>query len=200
MLRWTNPPNESEYQQAEDDLAEAEMPVISPVQAEEPQPAIEPGAASTETPAVTPKRAIGTFGEAIEAVRQGDFDAAIPFLQLLVRQHPNYHVGWLRLGYAQREQAARLTPDQREIALAQLVAAVESFTHALGHVDSEYRASSYYERSKTFYRKYVIGGDRKDAESAMDDAQEACVLSSDVQFKRGLLPSAIDFTEHYGTR
>jgi len=187
MLSWVALPTEAEYQQPEDVLAEATAPT-SPVPTIEPTESVqEPqeGVASEPVPLPT-RRAVGTFGEAIEAIRSGDFDAAIPFLELLVQQRPNYHIGWLRLGYAQREQAARMPSDEQDEAMHQLKYAVESLTHALGHVDQEYRASAYYERSKAYYRKYVIGKDRMDAEAAVDDAKEAAILSSEYQFQTWL--------------
>ncbi len=183
MLAWVPAPAENEYEQTEDRIAEAEVAAPESDAAGHEEPTRQDETAVAVVPSETPKRLVTSFGEAIEAVRQGDFEAAIPFLEKLVQERPNYHIGWLRLGYAQRERAVRLATEAPAAAMALLDGAYQSFTRAIGHVDQEYRASAYYERSKTFYRKYVVGGEKRDAELAVDDAQEACVLSSDSQFQ-----------------
>ena len=184
MLTWVSAPTESEYEQPEDTLAETVAPTPEDDQSTQPVEDARKTVEDVEAPpAEKTKRVVMSFSEAIEAIRVGEFEAAIPFLERLVRERPNYHIGWLRLGYAQRERAARFSSDRLDEAVSLLNAAMQSFTQALGHVDVEYRASAFYERSKTHYRKYVVAGDRKDAESAHDDAKEARVLSSDSQYQ-----------------
>jgi hypothetical protein len=187
MLDWIPAPIEGEYQQPEDDvIAETKVAAAEPAPKEHEQPEGSQFNGERRLATEPTSEIVTSFGDAIEAIRRGHFESAIPYLEMLVRQRPNYHVGWLRLGFAQRERAARLTIDRREESLQLLGSAVDSFTNALGHVDQDYRASAFYERSKAQYRRYVISGQDESAQAALNDADEACVLSSDSQFQSWL--------------
>jgi tetratricopeptide (TPR) repeat protein len=189
ILGWMPAPNESEYQQPEDEEVVAAVATgMPPTDALGTTTTSEP---PTQTPEGIPdaielvprKRMVSTFGEALDAMRRGDHDLAIPFLERLVEERPNYHIGWLRLGYAQREKAARLAPRDKDKSLGLLDASIKSLSNALGHVDPGYRADAFYERSKAYYRRYVVGGQKNDAENAITDGGDARRLSPDTRFQ-----------------
>lgn len=123
-----------------------------------------------------------TYSEALEAIRQSNFDAAIPFLQRDVKNRPNYHNAWLKLGFALREKAGREIVDRTE-ALGLLDEAKESFTKALGHIDPGYRATAYYDRSKVSLRKYQLTDEPNFGLDAWRDAIEAAKLDTDYKFQ-----------------
>ena len=100
---------------------------------------------------LSPKRAMN-MSDAIEAIRSDEFDSAIPFFEELTRERPNYHIGWLRLGYARRERAVRLAHDDPTEAVRLLNLALSDLAEAAEHVDPEYQAQALYERSKSAYQ------------------------------------------------
>ncbi|MBN1909335.1 MAG: hypothetical protein JW818_06325 [Pirellulales bacterium] len=191
MLGWIPAPTESEYRQPED--AETEAEAVAAITTTTPpadttttttcDPATQTFSDDKRDEEGLPKRPVSSFGEALEAVRSGDYDLAIPFFERLVQQRPNYHVGWLRLGFAQREKAARLGSELMDESMVLLDASAESLSNATGHVDRDYRAVAFYERSKTYYRRYRIALQKEDAEKAVDDGNKACELSSDTKFQ-----------------
>ena len=73
--------------------------------------------------------------------------------------------------------------ERKEEALALLDGSIQSFSKAGGHVDPDYRAQAFYERSKAYYRRYAVGRERKDAEAAVNDGDSACKLASDTKFQ-----------------
>lgn len=94
-----------------------------------------------------------TRQEAIEAIRSEDYEPAIEFFTKLTQQQPGYHVGWLRLGYAQREWAVRKAQNDNQAAVDLLKQAVQNFTKATDHKDIEHRALAWYERSKAWFHR-----------------------------------------------
>jgi hypothetical protein len=125
---------------------------------------------------------IDTLPDAIQAIRDERFESAIVFLQKLVDDCPDYHVGWLRLGHAQREMAVRLGNNDGDRAAQLLKEAVRSLTQAVEHRDEIYRARALYERSKAGYRQWKIRSDEGALRLAKEDAAEAASLSPDTSF------------------
>ena len=162
-------PTKAEY------AAKEEEPVI-PVSA----PIIVP-TAPDQTP-VSPKPAL-TMSDAIEAIRSEDYEPAIDFFSTLTQQRSNYHIGWLRLGYARREWAVRRAPDDRPSAIALLKSAVNDLNKATQHVDAEYQALAWYERSKAWHHLARLepesGQNRK---NCLEDAEKAFALSDEKKF------------------
>lgn len=123
-----------------------------------------------------------TMGDAISAMRSGQFDVAMRYLERLTRERPSYHVGWLRLGHAQREKAVRLAENGAGTAIPLLHDSLESFTQAMGHVSDSYRAQSLYERSKSFYHLFRLNHKDEHRDSAYRDAHDAASLSPDLTY------------------
>lgn len=117
-----------------------------------------------------------TILEAIEASRQGNYEASIAYFEKLTQDRPLYHVAWLHLGHTKREQAARLSEKNPEAANEILKGAVVALEKATEHKDREYQASALYELSKTYFRL-------NDLVKARDKAQKACERSSDPKYQ-----------------
>lgn len=165
------PPRMQEYDVAED--KEVAGDVVTVPQA----PTLDDGIASAALPAQS-------FEEAIDAMRSEEYDRAIPFFRSLTSKRPNYHIGWLRLGVALREKAVRLTDDDNDAA-RYLNEAVEAFTKASGHIDTDYKAEAFYHRSKAHYHlARRMQEDREQRSAAVKDADQACKLSADPEYAR----------------
>jgi tetratricopeptide (TPR) repeat protein len=131
---------------------------------------------------LSPKRAM-SMSDAIEAIRSDDFDSAIPFFEELARERPNYHIGWLRLGYARREKAVRLANGDTTEAIRLLNLALSDLSKAAEHVDPEYQAQALYERSKTAYHLARLFPEFiEDKDSYLKDAEAACSKSDEKRF------------------
>jgi hypothetical protein len=132
----------------------------------------------------TSKPKENTLADALEAIRNGDFDVGIEFFSGLVRDRADYHIAWLRLGHAKREKAARLAPTDSIAALEMLEESLSDLKKAAEHVDASYKALAHYERSKTAYRiTQVEGGDGSNMELALKEATEACKLSTERKYQ-----------------
>lgn len=127
-----------------------------------------------------------TMDEAIQAAREGDFDSAIKFFENLTEEKPSYHIAWLRLGYAKREKAVRMSDDLSERAVNLLKESETALNKAKEHKDREYQARAYYELSKTHFQlaKKIQG--REQLHVAFEDAKEACLLSADTKYQSWL--------------
>lgn len=123
------------------------------------------------------------MSDAIEAIRSEDFDSAILFFERLTRDRPVYHVGWLRLGYARREKAVRLAIEDREQAARMLELAVADLEKSSQHVDPEYKALAFYERSKSWYHLAKLLPDNEQyRRDCVKDAESACSYSNEKKF------------------
>ncbi len=115
--------------------------------------------------------------QAVSAIRERRFLEAIQYLEGLVRERPDYHVGWLRLGHARREWAVDLrhtaagdvTPQQLEL----LRTSLESLNQAKDHVDRQYKAEACYQASKTYYRLWRIEKHGTTLDEALKQAYDA---------------------------
>jgi hypothetical protein len=124
-----------------------------------------------------------TMFEAIEAIRSEDYEPAIDFFTKLTQGRPNYHIGWLRLGYARRERAVRIAPDDCTSGAALLKLAVQDLETASQHVDVEYKALAWYERSKAWYHLGRVEPENEGYRaSCVEDARKACSLSDEKKF------------------
>ncbi len=101
--------------------------------------------------APTPEKEIASMSEAIDAIRSEDFDRAISYFEGVTHERPSYHIAWLRLGYCRREKAVRLAPNDALGATRMLRLSLDDLKSAALHVDPEYQAQAWYERSKSFY-------------------------------------------------
>jgi hypothetical protein len=55
----------------------------------------------------TPQQPVTEFEQALRFIRNEEYEPAIQYFARLVATRPEYHIGWLRLGHAQRELAMR---------------------------------------------------------------------------------------------
>jgi tetratricopeptide (TPR) repeat protein len=127
----------------------------------------------------------GIYGreEAFAAVRRRDFDPAIQFWKSEVESNPDYHSGWHRLGYAQREHGVDLMDAEPQKAAQLLKESIESFSHAILHNNPEYAAEAYYNRSKAYWRLSRLNGDSvANFQEAVKDAQIAVARFYDQRF------------------
>jgi len=128
-----------------------------------------------------------TTADALEAIRSEDYDTAIKFFEQLSQRRPEYHVGWLRLGYARREKAVRIVSERRDEALSLLQLAVEDLRRASAHADQEYRASAHYERSKAFYHLARFdSSDQLSQQHCKEEAIKASELSDQKKYQTWL--------------
>ncbi len=124
-----------------------------------------------------------SFDEALRFVRNEDFEPAIRYFQRYVEARPAYHIGWLRLGHAQRELAMRRRFADPEGAATLFDSAIESLSQATGHVERNRKAQALYERSKAYYHRGNFLSQHEDLGSASKDASEACDLSPDTSYE-----------------
>jgi hypothetical protein len=120
--------------------------------------------------------------EAVAAIRRRDFEPAIRFLKTEVAQRHNYHSGWQRLGYAQREYGVDLMDAEPERAEQLLRESVASFTHAAEHIEPQYEAEAYYNRSKAHWRLWRLNQEAEEFQKAIEDAKRAAVYPYDHRF------------------
>ena len=184
-LEALQPPTEVDYSRLETDQSSAEMEEEIEIEVDvpsenEPQDSCEPDAIAR------------TFGEAISRIREKDYDAAIPFLRGHVKKHPNYHVGWSRLGFALREKAASLHFDHSSEAILLLEEACAAFSNATRHSDIEYQANAHYEKSKALLRLFELKNDEDAGHKSWENANRAAVLSPDNKF--------LTWIEHLGRK
>jgi len=125
-----------------------------------------------------------TLPEALESIRSGDFETGIAFFSNLVEQRPEYHVGWLRLGHAKREKAARIVATAPQYARQLLTEALENLATASEHIDPSYKALAHYERSKTYYRLARLAeNDDGFMIRARDEASAASNISTERKYQ-----------------
>lgn len=148
---------------------------------EEPPPA---GSTQHENVAAsTVDKGITSMSEAIEAIRSEDFDAAISYFETVTRERPSYHIAWLRLGYSRREKAVRLAPSDPAAAIHLLKHSLEDLKNAARHIDLEYQAQAWYERSKSSYHLAKLeSNDESHAKVCLEDAEKAANLSVENKF------------------
>ena len=144
-----------------------------------PQPPLTPECAAAPSP---PKGEMN-MSDAIEAIRSGDYDSAISYFEDLTHDRPNYHIGWLRLGYARREKAVRLAPDDQAGAVVLLKLAMDDLAKAAQHVEPQYKAVALYERSKSLYHlARLVPREEQLRTACLEDAEQACSLSDEKKF------------------
>lgn len=148
---------------------------------EEPSPELVPAHAAT-VPA--PPQEQMSMSDALEAIRTEDYDEAISFFESLTRERPTYHIGWLRLGYSLREKAVRVAPSDPDSAVRLLKLSLEDLRNAAGHIDLEYQAQAWYERSKSSYHlaKLEPAVTETHRRSCLEDAEKAVGLSNEKKF------------------
>jgi hypothetical protein len=131
---------------------------------------------------LSPLKTATTYSEAMAAIRDRSYDAAIPYLREDVRNRPQYHPAWLKLGYALREKAGRDVSDPSE-SLKLLDEACSAFTRAMEHIDEGYKATASYDRSKAWLRCYQLSENPDFAMNAWQDALQAAKLDSDYKYQ-----------------
>ena len=129
----------------------------------------------------TEERVIANRQDALNAVRERDFERAIEFLKNEAEKAPSYHSAWHRLGYAQREYGVDLANNDRDKADKMLRNSLESFTKAIGHTHRHQRSLAYYDRSKTHWRLWRLG-ESSEIDQALADAEKAAEVYYDAKF------------------
>ena len=127
--------------------------------------------------------------DALRAIRERRFREVIQYLESLVEDQPDYHVGWLRLGYARREWAVdlrqeangKVMPEQREL----LELSLNSLNKAKNHVGRQYKAEACYQASKTYYRLWCIEHSDTTLEEALQQTFEASETYPDSKYEPG---------------
>ena len=183
-----------------------DIPSISEIEYREQSVAVQAGTAEVIEPATTDAtdsavvevesveaREVTTYDEAVTAIREQGYDAAIPFLRSYVEDRPEYHVGFQKLGYALREKAGRIASEapydnvdvrnrMRAEAVNMLHDSYDAFTKATEHPYMDYKASAFYDRSKTSVRLYDLTEDDEHAVNAWVDGNKAARTEDDRRF------------------
>jgi hypothetical protein len=110
-----------------------------------------PKAAEYDEEDASSRNVLSNATEALEAIRQENYDPAIAFLSDLTTKQPGDHLAWLRLGFARREKAIRNYSQHSEEVTGLLLRAIDDLTKACQHSHPDFQARAYYERSKTYY-------------------------------------------------
>jgi hypothetical protein len=120
--------------------------------------------------------------DAITASKGRNFVPAIEYFQGEVDRAPEYHSGWQRLGYAQREYGVGLLESDPKEAEEMLRRSIDSFGRAVGHTVPQYAAQAYYNRSKSNWRLWRLRREPLDYVAALDDSAEAARRYDDPRF------------------
>ncbi len=130
-----------------------------------------------------PDDGITSMSDAIEAIRSEDYDGAIEYFESLTRERPAYHIGWLRLGYSRREKAVRLAPNDPSGAIRLLKLSLDDFRNAAQHIDKDYQAQAWYERSKSSNQLARLEPlDLQHRKVCIEDAERAVSLSDEKKY------------------
>ncbi|HXB74312.1 MAG TPA: hypothetical protein VNY05_39105 [Candidatus Acidoferrales bacterium] len=116
---------------------------------------------------------VASRDEAMAAIREGHFQPAVDYFRQEVKGRPSYHSGWQRLGVTQREWAVRIMDSDPQKAAELLKDSLDSFRHATGHIDSQYAAEAYYNRSKAHWRLWQLTNGVDHLRYCVRDAEEA---------------------------
>lgn len=126
-----------------------------------------------------------TFDDALRYIRNEDYKPAIDYISDYVRERPDYHIGWLKLGNAQREYALRVLRGG-EAAIEYIDESINSLTKAYAHRDSSRKAQALYERSKSYFHKGNLCGDADQFKRAVVDAKKAISESPEYAYESWL--------------
>ena len=125
--------------------------------------------------------------EAVDAIRGRRFSDAIQYLETLVQDRPNYHVGWLRLGYARRELAVDIRQKTGSDAMSHqrelLELSLESLNKAKNHIGRQYKAEACYQASKTYYRLWLIEQTGTTLDKALEQGSDASATYPDSKYE-----------------
>jgi hypothetical protein len=137
-----------------------------------------------ESTTVLSTPAAAEMSSAVEAMRLENYDQAFNYLEQVVLQRPEYHVGWLRLGHARREKAVRIAKSDIDGALQLLASAAQDLQKAANHIDPDYKALARYERSKALYHIGRLQPTNVEAQrECEDEALQAFTLSGEQRFR-----------------
>jgi hypothetical protein len=78
--------------------------------------------------------------------------------------------------------AVRVPPDKLGTGAALLKLAVEDLAKAAHHVEQEYQAQAWYERSKAWYHLARLEQDGEHRRNCLEDAKKALTLSDEKKF------------------
>lgn len=135
-----------------------------------------------DLPASIETRSVNDFEEALRQIRNEEYEPAINYFAKLVNIRPEYHVGWLRLGHAQREFAVRIQVSNPEQAKKLFSESIKSLTTAANHIDSNRIAQALYERSKANYHWGRLTGDEAILRQSLDDVEQAYTIVDDTTY------------------
>lgn len=169
-------PTESEYTTVDAQKEQAE------------EEAIVASAASSPEPDSSDRPPADQFEQALRFIRNEEYAPAIEFFRRLVASRPDYHIGWLRLGHAQRELAMRSRTADAAGAHVLFDAAIASLTAAANHSYPDRRAQALYERSKALFHRGRMRSAREDYSAALVDAEAAAALAEESAY-----PSWIEY-------
>ncbi len=122
------------------------------------------------------------FAEALRLIRNENYEPAIAFFRELVESRPDYHIGFLRLGHAEREYAMRLRPSDRAKAHELFDDSIRNLERATEHKDEPRSAQAKYELSKSLYQRGRFLDAAADISMALSTAREAFAISADTSF------------------
>lgn len=137
---------------------------------------------TTNLPTSLEVRPVNDFEEALRQIRNEEYEPAIHYFSKLVNIRPEYHVGWLRLGHAQRELAVRIRASDPEKAKELFNESIKSLTNATKHIDPDRIAQALYERSKTHYHWGRFTRDPALLNKALDDVEQAYTINADTTY------------------
>jgi tetratricopeptide (TPR) repeat protein len=110
------------------------------------------------------------------AIKQRDFATVIDLYRPYLQSNPQYHVGWIELGYALREIGRKKKEaGDPQGALVLFQESLSALNSAMEHRDVFYRAEAEYHKSKTLIRIGALTRDparRTDAVTAARRAQD----------------------------
>lgn len=142
----------------------------------------------------------GKLAKALEAIRNEDFDAGIEYFSQVVKDRPDYHVGWLRLGHAEREKAARLPDTEKEQARELLDSSIRALKKAAEHMDVGYQALAHYELSKAYFRLMRVDPTRGELRNRVrEEAEKASHLSSERKYQTWLDYLGLNAVDAFGS-
>lgn len=162
----------------------ASLPVPSSVdyppspdeQEDEAQEALEKAALDTAPSSPAASNRDQDFERALRDIANEEYEPAIKFFQDLVEKRPDYHIAWLRLGYALREHAMRIRFSEPEAAKLLFDRSIDALTRATQHRSLAWEAQALYERSKSRYHT-------EDLAQALQDAQAAYAKTKEPKYQ-----------------
>jgi hypothetical protein len=128
------------------------------------------------------EKGITSMADAIEAIRSEDYGGAISYFECLTRERPAYHIDGSGLVIPRGKKQSALHPTiQKATRLLKL--SLDELRKAARHVDVEYQAQAWYERSKSSYHLAKLEPlDESHRKACVEDAERAVDLSEEKKY------------------